>query len=185
MPDKLEFKIVNSNSFYIIKIIGVSIGIIGILLGGAVLARGTNGNFISLFIQLPFWLELTLGITSFILIGISVIMQFNKNSEKGLFTVGENSLCVDNKDITLKQKVIIIQTNALKNKPIYKRDFLEGSNNWLKIRENDKSIFDVEFLIDSKEKEDGLLTLIDQWKETNQITFQKSKSNFWQKWNEF
>jgi hypothetical protein len=183
--DYLEFKIINSNAFYVQKVVGVIIGIIAILIGGSVMSRGTGGNFISLFIELPFWIEIVLMIMSFVLVGVSVTMQFNKNSRKGILQLQENTVQVDEHNLVLTNKKIEINLNTLKEKGIYKRKFLEGSNNWLTLTENDNSILKIEFLIDSKEKEDQLFKLADKWRELNTITFKDSRTNFWQKWNEF
>jgi hypothetical protein len=184
-PDYLEFKIINSNAFYVQKVVGVIIGIFAILIGGSVMSRGTGGNFISLFIELPFWLEIVLMIMSFVLVCVSVTMQFNKNSRRGILQLQEKIAHVDERNLVLTDKKIEIKLNTLKEKSIYKRKFIEGSNNWLNLTNNDNSISKIEFLIDSREKEDQLLKLADKWKEANKVTINESNTNFWQKWNDF
>jgi hypothetical protein len=182
----LEFKTIDSKSFYIIKMIGIFIGVIGILIAASVFQRGTNGNLINRFIQLPFWFEMTLGLLSFVLIGISVSMQFNKNSRKGQLCLLPDSIIFDNQKITLNNKSITIFINTVKDKNVYKRSFLEGSNNWLKINSQDKTDYKFEFLIESKGQEDNLIDLTKYWKTNSiEIEMENQKPNLWQSWNDF
>ena len=75
----IELNIINSNAYYIFKIIGIIIGIIGALIAGAILSRGASTPFIDRYIELPLWASLLLYIFTLILLGISVSLQCNKN----------------------------------------------------------------------------------------------------------
>ncbi|MGF7141577.1 hypothetical protein [Roseimarinus sediminis] len=182
----LEFRIIDSKSFYVIKIIGIFLGVIGVLIGASIFQRGTNRNLMSLFTQLPFWLEMTLGLLSFVLIGISVTLQLNKNSKKGKLQLSIDSIEFDSKKISLDNKSITISINKVKNKNIYKRSFLEGSNNWIIIKSYNKPDYKFEFLIESKTQEDNLIELIEYWRtNSNEIKLENQKPSFWQTWNDF
>ena len=180
-----EFNIIDSNMFYILKIIGVAIAIFDTLLAGMIFSRGASRNFISRYVDIPYSIEIMLYILVFVLVIFSVRLQFNKNSNKGKLCFDESDIKVDEAIFGLKDRKINIYFNSVENKSVFKRSFLEGCNNWVEIIDN-KEIQKKEFRIYSKQQEDELLSQLQAWQESGiAVKINKVRLSFWQKWNEF
>lgn len=183
--ENTELKIINSNAYYIFKIIGIIIGFIGALISGAILSRGRSKPFIDRYIELPLWATLLLFIFTLILLVISVSLQFNKNKNKGQIILSKNSIKINKESFPIKSGAIEFYFNSLKNKSSYKRDFMEGCNNWIVFGENG-NLIKKEFRIDSKSHEDNIMGQILKWQKIGiDIRVKEKKRNFWQMWNEF
>ena len=183
--ENTELKIINSNAYYIFKIIGIIIGFIGALISGAILSRGTSKPFIDRYIELPLWATLLLFIFTLILLVISVSLQCNKNKNKGQIFLSKNSIEINKESFPIKSRAIEFYFNSLKYKSSYKRDFMEGCNNWIVFGENG-NLIKKEFRIDSKSHEDNIMRQILKWQEIGiDIKVKEKKRNFWQMWNEF
>ncbi|WP_346854875.1 hypothetical protein [uncultured Draconibacterium sp.] len=181
----VELKSINSNAFYILKITGVIIASIGVLLGALVFTRGASPNALSRFIELPLSIELFLGFLVFILIILGVSIQFNKYKNKGKIELRDNTIKINEETFSIKNKTIQFYFNSLKNKSTYKRDFMEGCNNWIEFENNGKTI-KKEFKIESKIHDDNILNQIAKWQHSDiDVKIKEKKRNFWQMWNDF
>ena len=183
--ENVELKIINSNAYYILKIIGIIVGVIGALIAGAILNRGASKPFIDKYIELPLWASLLLYILTLVLLGIAVFLQFNKNKNKGQISLTKNEIKINKETFPIENKSIKFYFNSLKHKSSYKRDFMEGCNNWIEFENNGK-IIKKEFEIESKIHDDNILNQITNWQQLGMdVNIKEKKRNFWQMWNEF
>ncbi|WP_346863941.1 hypothetical protein [uncultured Draconibacterium sp.] len=181
----IELKTINSNAYYIVKIIGFVMGTIAALIGGAILSRGQSEPFISRWIELPLWLTLILVVLVFIMIIIASFLQCNKYSNSGMLYLHENKIEIENKNFPIENKSIKFYFNSLKHKSNYKRDFMEGCNNWIEFENNGKTI-KKEFKIESKTHDDNILNQITKWQHLGiDVKIKEKRRNFWQMWNDF
>lgn len=184
-PENIELKIINSNAYYIFKIIGIIIGFIGALISGAILSRGTSKPYIERYIELPLWATLLLFIFTLILLVISVSLQCNKNKNKGQIFLSGNDIKINKESFPIKSGSIEFYFNSLKHKSSYKRDFMEGCNNWIVFGENG-NLVKKEFRIESKSQEESIKKKISDWQQSGiDLKIKEKKRNFWQMWNEF
>ena len=177
-----SFIIVNSKGYHIKKIIGYALVALSILIGGAVFARGSDGNFLSLFVEIPFWQELILYIIVFFLFVFGIALQFNHEDKKGEMQFNSDMINLRGNEINLVNTPVIVSLNASKEKRIYERTIKDnGANNWIEFTQNGKPE-KYEFLVPSQKKEEELTGLIDEyWKKGFKVELKSSPPSFWEK----
>jgi hypothetical protein len=179
-----DFILVNSRKYNIKKIIGYFFVTLSIMIGGAIFARGSDGNFISLFVEIPFWQELVLYIVVFFLFIIGFAFQFNHEDNKGKIHFNSDTINLPDKEINLTNTPATISLNATKEKRIYKRTIKDnGGNNWVEYVKNGKPE-KYEFLIPSLKVEEELKGIIDEYiKRGYNVALKSSSTSFWDKIN--
>ncbi len=177
-----KYTLINSKRFYIKKATGQILAIVAILLGGAVIGRGRDGSFISLFVDVPFFVEVLLFVFALILVGVSVALQLNREKNKGEIYFGTDTLNLSGKEISLANTLLAVSLNASKEKRIYERTIKDnGGNNWIEFVQNGE-LKKYEFLIPSQKKEEELTGLIDEyWKKGFKVELKASPPSFWEK----
>lgn len=178
--------LINSSKYSLKKFLGKIIALLGIILAGMVLARGTNGNFLSRIIDLPLWAELLLGGCAFVFIIIAVALEFNKETNKGDIVLDVSKLIISKVEYDLQKLIVIVYINDAPNKNIYKRTIKDcGGNNWIEFV-SEGTNKKIEFLLESKKQENELKELIKSYQEDGiDITIKKSAFLIRDKWQDF
>lgn len=177
-----SFILVNSKGYHLKKIAGYVFVALSILIGGAVFARGSGGNFLSLFIEIPFWQELILYIIVFFLFVFGIALQFNHEDRKGEAQFLVDILNLDGKEISLANTPVTVSLNASPGKGVYGRTIKDsGGNNWIEFVQNGEPK-KYEFLIPSQKKEEELTGMIDEYRKKGfKVELKSSLPSFWEK----
>jgi hypothetical protein len=178
----LTLIIINSNKFFRKRLLGILIAVVGVLLASVVFARGANNNVLSVFVDIPFALEIVLYVAVFVLIFVGAGLQFNSEKDKGQIQFCIDSLDLAGQEINLANTSITVSLNASQGKGIYERTIKDsGGNNWIEFVQNGEPK-KYEFLIPSQKKEEELTGLIDEYRKKGfKVELKASPPSFWEK----